>query len=228
MSSLLKEINWGKDDLIPAIIQDEKTKEVLMLAYMNIESLELTINTNIVHFFSRSKNRIWKKGESSGHIQNVKKVILDCDKDTVLILVEQSGVACHTGSYSCFFNDIINNVKINNIKDINVEEVYNVIDILFNTIKDRKKSSIDKSYTSLLFSKGENEILKKVIEENGEFVFAYKDNDKKEIIYEVSDLIYHILVALVYKDISIDEVRFELKRRFNKSGIEEKKNRKSE
>ena len=109
MNNFLKEIDWDKNTFIPAIVQDYLTKEVLMLAYMNIESFELTINTNIVHFFSRSKNRIWKKGESSGHIQNVKKVILDCDKDTVLILVEQSGVACHTGSYSCFFNDIINN-----------------------------------------------------------------------------------------------------------------------
>lgn len=227
MDEILARIDWNKNPLIPAIAQEYNTKQVLMLAYMNEEALNLTLNTKKAHYFSRSKSRIWKKGESSGHTQDIKSIMLDCDNDTILLNVEQTGVACHTGAMSCFFNDVENNKTISTKNDIDINSIYGAIDNLYETIKKRKHSSPDTSYTAKLFSKGENTILKKVAEESGEFCFAIKDDIKKDIINEASDLLYHCLVALAYKDISPDLIRAEIKNRFNKSGIEEKKNRKT-
>lgn len=210
--------------LVPVIAQDEQSGEVLMLAYMNEEALELTRKSNYAHYYSRSKKRIWMKGESSGHTQEVKAILADCDSDTILLKVAQKGQACHTGRFSCFFQDMQTNQETKGA-DINPNDIYDAFDVLFNTIKDRKSASPESSWTAKLFSKGENTILKKVVEEAGEFAFALKDNDKHEMIYEASDLIYHLFVALAFKNISIDEVRAELKRRFGVSGIEEKNSR---
>ncbi len=220
---MIETIDWNKNPLIPAITQDFTTKQILMCAYMNEEALKLSIDTGYMHYYSRSKKRIWKKGESSNHTQQIQKLYLDCDKDAIVGIVHQKGNACHTGEISCFFNDILENKELKT--STNKKSPYDVLDELDNIIKDRKHSSGDTSYTKLLFDKGDNHILKKVSEECGEFICAIKDNDEKEIIYEASDLIYHIMVAMQSKDVSLDRVKGELKKRFSKSGIEEKNGR---
>jgi len=217
-------IEWEKNGgLIPAVIQDFETNEVLMLGYMNEEALNLTQKTGLVHYFSRSKQRIWKKGESSGHTQEVKEILIDCDNDTLLIKVKQNGVACHTGRKSCFFTNL---EKSEVISEVEEEIEYNFIDKLYHTLLERKSADKNSSYVASLYHKGENSILKKIVEEAGEFCFAVKDDDKGEIIYEAADLVFHSLVALAYKNIHPEAILNELKRREGVSGIEEKRNRK--
>lgn len=220
----MKSINWEKNPLIPAIVQDASTNEVLMLAYQNKEAYELSYSTGYAHFFSRSKQRIWKKGESSGHTQEIKKIKIDCDQDTVLLEVIQNGVACHTGAKSCFFTDVTSGVTRK--KEVDTTAIYSVVDTLYHTILEKKDADPIQSYTAQLMQKGENTILKKIVEEAGELCFAIKDNNQDEIIYETADLVYHCLVALGYKEINPDRVKSELKRRFGLSGIEEKQSRK--
>ena len=216
-------IEWEKNNgLVPVIVQEVETNEVLMLAYMNEEALNLTKQTKLAHYFSRSKNRIWKKGESSGHTQEVKEILIDCDNDTILLKVKQNGVACHTGRKSCFFT----NLETNEITtEIQKEIEYNFIDKLYHTLLERKTADKNSSYVASLYHKGENSILKKVVEEAGEFSFAIKDDDKGEIIYEAADLLFHSLVALAYKNIHPEAILNELKRREGVSGIEEKNSR---
>ncbi len=210
--------------LVPVIVQEIDTNEVLMLAYMNEEALQKTMNTGFAHYFSRSRNKLWKKGESSGNTQEVKDILIDCDNDTVLLKVKQNGVACHTGRKSCFFT----NLKTNKIILDKTQEIeYNFTDKLYHTLLDRKNANPETSYVSSLYHKGENTLLKKVVEEAGEFCFAVKDDDRKEIIYEAADLAFHSLVALAYKNIHPEAILEELKRREGVSGIEEKRNRKS-
>ncbi len=217
-------INWDKSEIVPAIAQDSTSKEVLMLAYMNKEALELTLSTGYVHYFSRSKQRIWKKGESSGHTQKVVEIKTDCDNDTILVLVEQEGVACHTGRKSCFFTDLKTGAETSQ-PDVDVSGIYSAVNRVFETIESRKGKDPKSSYVASLFNKGENSILKKVVEEAGEFSFAVKDNNEEEIIYEAADLLFHSLVALSYKNISPDRIRQELARREGLSGITEKESR---
>jgi phosphoribosyl-ATP pyrophosphohydrolase/phosphoribosyl-AMP cyclohydrolase len=209
--------------LVPVIVQDVDTNEVLMLAYMNKEALELTQKTGYAHYFSRSRNKIWKKGESSGHTQEVKDILIDCDNDTILLKVKQNGVACHTGRKSCFFTKL-NSGEVVLEKEKEIE--YNFIDKLYHTLLERKNANPKSSYVASLYHKGENSILKKVVEEAGEFCFAIKDNKKDDIIYEGADLVFHALVALAYKNIHPEAILGELKRREGISGIEEKRNRK--
>ncbi|MFV0481497.1 MAG: bifunctional phosphoribosyl-AMP cyclohydrolase/phosphoribosyl-ATP diphosphatase HisIE [Campylobacteraceae bacterium] len=218
-------IDWSKTPLVPAIAQDIVTNEVLMLAYMNEEAFNLSQQTGIAHYFSRSKQRIWKKGESSGNIQNIKEMILDCDADTILLKVEQIGVACHTGHKSCFFTDAFTCKEKNENIDTQTILHYGVLDKLYHTILERKNANPETSYVAKLLSKGENSYLKKVVEEAGEFTFAVKDNKENEIIYEGADLLFHMLVALGDKNIHPDRLEQELARRFGLSGIEEKNNR---
>ncbi len=221
----LKKIDWEKQqNLVPVIVQDYKTSEVLMLAYMNQEALKLTISTKFAHYFSRSKQRIWKKGESSNHTQEIKDILLDCDKDTILLKVKQNGVACHTGRQSCFFTRLENDEKTSDIK-VDTSLSYDVIDTLYHTICEKKNNNPEKSYTAKLLQGKQNSMLKKIVEEAGEFTFAIKDKDEEEIIYESADLMYHSLVALASQNISPDRVRQELARRFGISGIEEKNSR---
>ncbi|MDO8454857.1 MAG: bifunctional phosphoribosyl-AMP cyclohydrolase/phosphoribosyl-ATP diphosphatase HisIE [Sulfurimonas sp.] len=226
MQKIIDKIDWQKCELLPVIVQDIQSNEVLMMAYMDREALELSLSTKIAHYFSRSKQRIWKKGESSGHTQEIHSFNIDCDSDTLLIKVTQNGVACHTGRHSCFFTELESG-EINSEVKVNSEAMYGVIDTLYHTILERKNADPDSSWTAKLFAKGENTILKKVVEEAGEFTFAFKDNDEKEMIYEAADLTYHMLVALASKNISPDRVKQELSRRFNMSGITEKSARKS-
>jgi phosphoribosyl-ATP pyrophosphohydrolase/phosphoribosyl-AMP cyclohydrolase len=206
-------------------VQDNANNEVLMMAYMNKEALKLSLQTKIAHYFSRSKQRIWKKGESSGHIQTIHSFSIDCDNDTLLIKVTQEGVACHTGHRSCFFTELESG-ESNSKVEVDTTATYGVIDTLYHTIQDRKNADPKTSWTAKLIHKGENTILKKVVEEAGEFSFAYKDNDEDEMIYEAADLTYHMLVALAVKNISPDRIKQELARRFNMSGIAEKNSRK--
>ena len=222
----LTKIDWQKmNNLIPVITQDATTNEVLMLAYMNQEALELTIKTNFAHYFSRSKQRIWKKGESSNHLQEIVEILLDCDNDTLLLKVNQEGVACHTGRKSCFFTNLKTNEIISDV-EINTNAAYGVIDTLYHTILNKRNDDPTKSYTAKLLQRKENSMLKKIVEEAGEFTFAIKDKNEEEIIYEAADVTYHMLVALASKNISPDRIKQELARRFGMSGIEEKNSRK--
>ncbi|WP_457750230.1 bifunctional phosphoribosyl-AMP cyclohydrolase/phosphoribosyl-ATP diphosphatase HisIE [Sulfurimonas sp.] len=225
MQEIVNRVDWEKQELLPVIVQDNTTNEVLMMAYMNKEALELSLKTKLAHYFSRSKQRIWKKGESSGHTQEIVSFFIDCDNDTLLLKVNQNGVACHTGRKSCFFTELQSG-EINSEVEVNTEAAYGVIDTLYHTIQERKNADPKTSWTAKLLSKGENTILKKVVEEAGEYCFAHKDNDASEMVYEAADLTYHMLVALASKNISPDRIKQELARRFNMSGIAEKNARK--
>ncbi|WP_373000870.1 bifunctional phosphoribosyl-AMP cyclohydrolase/phosphoribosyl-ATP diphosphatase HisIE [Sulfurimonas sp.] len=224
LEKVLNRVDWQKSELLPVIVQDNASNEVLMMAYMNKEALELSLSTKVAHYFSRSKQRIWKKGESSGHTQHIHSFNIDCDNDTLLIKVTQEGVACHTGRRSCFFTELESG-EANSEVEVSSEALYGVIDTLYHTIQDRKNADPESSWTAKLISKGDNTILKKVVEEAGEFSFAYKDNDESEMIYEAADLTYHMLVALAVKNISPDRIKQELARRFDMSGIAEKNSR---
>ncbi|MDC0932744.1 bifunctional phosphoribosyl-AMP cyclohydrolase/phosphoribosyl-ATP diphosphatase HisIE [Arcobacteraceae bacterium] len=225
MQNIINNVDFDKQDgLIPVIAQDHETNEVLMLAYMNKEALELTIKTNYAHYFSRSKQRIWKKGESSNHTQEIQSMQIDCDNDTLLLKIIQNGVACHTGRKSCFFTELTTN-EISSDVEIDTTAAYGVIDTLYHTIQEKKNDDPKKSYTAKLLQGKENSMLKKIVEEAGEFTFAIKDNDTEEIIYEGADLMYHCLVAMASKNVSPDRIKQEISRRFGISGIEEKNSR---
>jgi len=224
MQEILNRVDWQKSELLPVIVQDNENNEVLMMAYMNKEALELSLQTRVAHYFSRSKQRIWKKGESSGHTQAIHSFNIDCDNDTLLIKVTQTGVACHTGRRSCFFTELESGDAQSEV-EVSSEALYGVVDTLYHTIQERKSADPTTSWTAKLLNSGENTILKKVVEEAGEFSFAYKDNDEYEMIYEAADLTYHMLVALASKNISPDRIKQELARRFNMSGIAEKNSR---
>ncbi len=217
-------IDWNKNPLIPAIAQDYKTNEILMLAYMNEEAYNLTLRTGYAHYFSRSKQRIWKKGESSNHTQEIKDILLDCDADTLLLKIHQNGVACHTGTKSCFFTSIIQNKRVLE-KEVDTNTMYSVVDTLYHTILERKNSNeTKKSWTKRLLNNKEL-LLSKIREEADEVCVAIDKESDEQVIYESADLLYHTLVGLGYRDISPDRVKQELARRFGVSGIEEKERR---
>lgn len=217
------QINWDKTPLVPAIAQDIDTKEVLMLAYMDKEAYDLTLKTGFAHYFSRSKQRIWKKGESSGNTQKVIDILLDCDGDTILLKVEQKGVACHTGRKSCFFTSVTQDRVVSSV-EIEPSQSYSTVDILYHTILERKNSSSANSWTKRLLDDKEL-LLSKIREEADEFAVAIDKESDEQVIYEGADLLYHSLVGLGCRDISPDRIKQELARRFGVSGIEEKKNR---
>ncbi len=214
--------------LIPAIIQDDENQEILMLAYMNKESLQKTLQTGETYFFSRSRGKLWKKGETSGHIQKVKAIYIDCDSDTLLIKVDQVDAACHTGERSCFFKPITKNratvsASPQNARALSLKTVF---DTLYKTISDRKARPSAKSYTSALFQGGLDLILKKVGEEAGEFIISAKNKRKSAIVHETADLLYHLLVALNFHKIPMATIEEELARRMAQSGLSEKARRK--
>ena len=217
-------INWTKNPLIPAIAQDYENNEVLMLAYMNEEAYNLTLSTGFAHYFSRSKQRIWKKGESSNHTQEVKDVLLDCDADTVILKIKQNGVACHTGRKSCFFTSVMQD-KIILEKEVDTDAIYGVVDTLYHTILERKNAPVEqKSWTKKLLD-NKDLMLSKIREEADEVCVAINEESDEQVIYESADLLYHTLVGLGYRDISPDRVKQELARRFGMSGITEKESR---
>lgn len=195
------------NNMIPAIVQDVNTNQVLMLAYVNEEAYDKMLETKETYFYSRSRDELWHKGETSGHYQYIKGMYLDCDLDTLLIYVEQIGVACHTGAYSCFFNDVISYVKDKNI-----------FHSLYDLIEDRKINPVEKSYTNYLLDKGVDKICKKVGEEASETIIAAKNNDKEELIGEISDLFYHVFVLMSHQGITVDDIENKLKDRHKISG----------
>ncbi len=203
---MLKNVKFNEKGLICAIAQDIESGEVLMQAYMNAEALQLTYDTGIAHYFSRSRNKLWKKGEESGHIQEVVSMTFDCDRDCILLKIKQTGVACHTGAYSCFF-DFVKGDK----EAIGVE----MLGKLQRIIADRKQNPAEGSYTSYLFEKGVDKIAKKAGEEAVEMVIAAKNEDKDELVGECADLLYHTLVLLAEKGVTLSDVCAELQRRHN-------------
>lgn len=198
----MTDLKFDANGLIPAIIQDHYTKKVLMLAYMNAESLDITIKEGKTCFYSRSRQELWRKGATSGNFQNVVSIRTDCDKDTLLIDVIKEGPACHTGSETCFFNDIVES----NDEAFSYEGLYDML-------VGRKINKKEGSYTTYLFEKGIDKILKKVGEECTEVIIGAKGGDKAETVYEIADLIYHVTVMMIEMGISIDEVTAELAKR---------------
>jgi phosphoribosyl-ATP pyrophosphohydrolase/phosphoribosyl-AMP cyclohydrolase len=200
----ITKVKFNSDGLIPVVVQAFDTLEVLMLAYMNLEALKITLETQQATYFSRSRQSLWKKGESSGNIQKVTSLYLDCDQDSILLSVDQTGVACHTGSRSCFFNEVLKGDEQSN---------RNIIDTLYNIIKERKLNPVEGSYTTYLFNKGIDKILKKVGEETSEIIIGAKNNSNTETVYEISDLVYHLLVLMVEQNISPIDIELELQKR---------------
>ena len=218
------QINWQKTPLIPAIAQDSETNKILMLAYMNEEAYNLTLSTGYAHYFSRSKQRIWKKGESSNHTQEIKDVLLDCDADTLIVKIKQNGVACHTGRKSCFFTSVTQD-KVVLEQEVDTDAMYGVVDTLYHTVLERKNDTeTKKSWTKKLLNDKEL-MLSKIREEADEVCVAINEESDEQVIYESADLLYHTIVGLGYRDISPDRVKQELARRFGLSGIEEKESR---
>ena len=204
----MKEIKFNEQGLVPVIAQAYDTKEVLMLAYMNKEAYQKTLDEKVAYYYSRSRKSLWKKGETSGHLQIVKSMFYDCDQDALLLLVDQKGVACHTMHRSCFFEPIFESEESN--------EVSYVIDEVYATIEERRRNPIEGSYTNYLFDKGLDKILKKVGEETAEVIIGAKNRDKENLVYELSDLVYHSLVLMVEQGIKPDDIKNELKRRQDK------------
>ena len=197
---IIKELKFDDKGLIPAVVQDFFTGEVLTVAYMNAESLAITLNEKMTCFFSRSRQELWRKGETSGNRQHIVSIKTDCDKDALVVKVIKDGPACHTGAESCFFNLLYKDDARTDFS----------IDALYDLIKGRKTTMQEGSYTTYLFSKGLDKIMKKVGEECTEVIIGAAKNSKEETIYEISDLAYHILVLMVEMGISVDEIRKEL------------------
>lgn len=198
-------IKYDENGLIPAIVQDALTNQVLMLAYMNAESLQKTIETGTTWFYSRSRKSLWNKGEISGNFQTVISIDVDCDQDTLLVKVIPQGPACHTGAVSCFFE----NIKNFDEKSPDRNMLYRLYDI----VMDRKNNPTQGSYTNYLFDKGVDKICKKIGEEATETVIAAKNDSHEELTYEASDLLYHLCVLLVNQGVSLDDLMVELEQR---------------
>ena len=197
------EFKLNSDGLLPVIVQHYKTSEVLMLAYMNQEAFEQTVKSGRMTYFSRSRQCLWTKGETSGHFQYVKSLTIDCDKDTLLAKVDQVGVACHTGNPTCFFQPVVGN-------DYDETNPLQVFESVYQTIQDRKIHPKEGSYTNYLFDKGIDKILKKVGEEATEIVIAAKNPNPEEIKYEISDFLYHAMVLMVERGVTWDDIVQEL------------------
>ena len=197
------ELKFDEKGLIPAIVQDHYTKEVLTLAYMNAESLAITIDEGYTCFWSRSRQELWRKGETSGNRQQVVSITADCDKDALVVEVVKAGPACHTGAESCFFNRMY---LSDELKQFSYEGLYDLI-------AGRKTSPKEGSYTTYLFEKGMDKILKKVGEECTEVIIGGSKGDKEETIYEIADLCYHVMVMMVQMGITVEDVTRELEKR---------------
>ena len=195
----LDELKFDEKGLIPAIVVDDETGKVLTLAYMNRESLAISMEKGLTCFWSRSRQELWLKGETSGNYQHIVSITADCDGDALEVRVKKDGPACHTGAESCFFNPVMGEKK----EKFQLEGLYKLL-------LSRKKEMPEGSYTTYLFQKGLDKILKKVGEESTEVIIAGKAEDKAETIYEIADLAYHVLVLMVQMGISVEEIRSEL------------------
>lgn len=196
----IDELKFDEKGLIPAVVVDAHSKKVLTVAYMNKESLKISMEKELTCFYSRSRNELWLKGETSGNYQHIISITADCDKDALTVVVEKEGPACHTGSDSCFTNPVF---ESENRAEFSMDGLYGLLE-------GRKKEMPEGSYTTYLFQKGMDKILKKVGEESTEVIIAGKAGDKKETIYEIADLAYHVMVMMVEMGISVDDVRKEL------------------
>jgi len=221
---IMMTIDWNKNPLIPAIAQEASTGEILMLAYMNEEAYNLTLSTGYAHYYSRSRQRLWKKGESSNHTQEIVDVLIDCDADTIVLKINQNGVACHTGRKSCFFTSVTQN-KIILEKEVDTTATYGIVDTLYHTILERKNAKESESSWTKKLLDDKALLLSKINEEAGELATAIDKESDKQVIYEAADLLYHTLVGLASRDITPDRVKQELGSRFGTSGIVEKENR---
>ena len=196
----IKELKFDEKGLIPAVVQDARTRKVLMVAWMNEESLRVSMEKELTCFWSRSRNELWLKGETSGNYQHVVSIATDCDRDTLLILAEPDGPACHLGTETCFEYPLWESETLGDF----------TLSGLMGLLEGRKKDRPEGSYTTYLFDKGLDKILKKVGEESTEVIIAAKAEDKKETIYEIADLAYHVMVLMTEAGISLEEVRREL------------------
>lgn len=199
----VKKLKFDEKGLIPAIVVDAISKKVLTLAYMNEESLKITMEKRLTCFYSRSRKQLWLKGETSGNYQHVVSITADCDYDALVVEVEKDGPACHEGTDGCFHNPLFENPELQSFS----------LEKLIELLKGRKERMPEGSYTTYLFQKGVDKILKKVGEESTEVIIAAKADDKKETIYEIADLCYHVMVLMVEKGISLEEVHRELSSR---------------
>lgn len=197
----IDELKFDEKGLIPAIVVDHKTNKVLTLAYMNRESLEISIREQRTCFWSRSRQALWRKGETSGNVQHILSITADCDKDALTVVVEKEGPACHKGTDSCFETPVWE--SDNNTPSFS-------LDTLMQMLVGRKTEKKEGSYTSYLFEKGLDKILKKVGEESTEVIIAAKSNDKRETVYEIADLTYHVMVLMIEMGISLEDIRKEL------------------
>ena len=196
----IEELKFDEKGLIPAIVVDAKTKQVLTLAYMNKESLEISMEKGLTCFYSRSRQCLWLKGETSGNYQHIVSITADCDKDALTVMVEPDGPACHLGTTSCFENPVWESDELHEFS----------LDGLLKLIEGRKTEKKEGSYTTYLFEKGLDKILKKVGEECTEVIIGAKNNDKKETIYEIADLTYHVMVLMIEMGISLEDIHDEL------------------
>ena len=199
----INELKFDDKGLIPAIVVDAVSREVLTLAYMNRESLEISMKEGRTCFYSRSRQELWRKGETSGNVQHIVSITADCDGDALTVVVNKDGPACHTGAESCFFEPVYQS---------DTEHEF-TLDMLMEVIRGRKEQPQEGSYTTYLFQKGLDKILKKVGEESTEVIIAGKNRDKGELIYEVADLTYHVMVLMLEAGVSLDDIRKELAKR---------------
>jgi len=211
----IEQIKFDERGLVPVVVQDFNTRQVLTLAYMNAESLRRTVETKETWFFSRSRASLWHKGETSGHTQRVTEILADCDNDALTILVEPHGPACHTGEQTCFHNELQEAGEPKNLSG-RVLEPGAVLTELYGLIESRKRDRPAGSYTTYLFDQGLDKILKKVGEESSETIIAAKNKDASLLAGEVSDLLYHLLVLMVERGVTLEQVREELTRRRQK------------
>ena len=210
------QIKFDDCGLVPAIVQDAQTREVLTLAYMNAESLKLTIESRETWFWSRSRSKLWHKGATSGHTQRVVEIRKDCDNDALMILVDPAGPACHRGKRSCFYRNVAG-AEIDESPIEDSSDLGSVLNNLYDLVESRRKERPAGSYTTYLFDQGLDKILKKVGEEASETIIAAKNEDKEPLVAESADLLYHLLVLLVSRGISLDELKVELISRRGKS-----------
>ena len=207
----LDELKYNNDGLIPIIVQSFEDGQVLMFAYGNKKTIEISFATKKAHYWSRSRNKIWMKGEESGNTQELTDIFYDCDKDVLLYIVKQKGVTCHTGNKTCFYS------KLDGKEESS--PAYNDSGILrkvYDVIEDRKQNPTENSYVSGLFAKGIDKIAKKIGEEAGEVIIAAKNSDKEELVYEITDLWFHTLVTMSYYNIKPESIYTELEKRFGK------------
>jgi phosphoribosyl-AMP cyclohydrolase / phosphoribosyl-ATP pyrophosphohydrolase len=202
----LNVVKYNADGLVPAIAQDVQTGAVLMLAWMNMEALERTVKTGFAHYFSRSRQALWRKGETSGHVQKVQEILLDCDGDTILLKVEQTGPACHTNQYSCFSTLLAERGEA-------PAAGFEALRAEFEVILTRKENPKEGSYTNYLFDKGIEKICKKIGEESSEVIIAAMKGSNEEMRYEIADLLYHLMVAMANQGLIWEEVLSEVEKR---------------